>query len=95
MAGVTFRIGHLHVLIMAEKDRPLRFGFILYVSPAHFFLSEGRAHGRKTNGADADDYNLPESITHFLTSFPSAFLLGRFIVDPPFSLYGRQSIFKK
>lgn len=25
MAGVTFRIGHLHVLIMAEKDRPLRF----------------------------------------------------------------------
>ncbi len=43
MAGVTFRIGHLHVRFMAEKDRFLLFGFILDIPPAHFFLSEGRA----------------------------------------------------
>jgi hypothetical protein len=95
MAGVTFRIRHLHVRFMAEKYSSLRFGFILYIPPAHFFLSEGRAHGYEAQDADADYHDPPESIAHFLTSFPSAFLLGRFIVDPPFSLYARQSIFKK
>jgi hypothetical protein len=95
MAGITFRVRHLHVRFMAEKDGPLRFGFILYIPPARFFLGEGRAQGYEAQDADADYHDPPESITHFLTSFPSTFLLGRFIIDPPFSLYARQSIFKK
>jgi hypothetical protein len=54
MAGVTFRIRHLHVRFMAEKDRSLRFGFILHIPTAHFLLSEGRAQSHKTQDADTD-----------------------------------------
>jgi hypothetical protein len=70
MAGITFRIGHFHVRFVAEKDRSLRFGFILDIPPAHFLLSEGRTQSRKAYDADTDYQNPPESITHFLTSFP-------------------------
>jgi hypothetical protein len=40
---------------MAEEDRPRALiGFIFDISPAHFFLSEGRAQGHKAYDADAD-----------------------------------------
>ena len=47
MAGVTFRIRHLHVRFMAEKDYSLLLGFILDIPSAHFLLSEGHTQGRK------------------------------------------------
>ena len=76
MAGVTFRIRHLHVRFMAEKDRSLLLAFILYVSSAHFFLREGCTQGHKAYDADADDENSPEFIAHFLTSFQFIFSLA-------------------
>ena len=69
MTGVTFRIRHLHVFFMAEEDRSLLLGFILYIPSAHFLLSEGSTQGCKAYDADADDENPPEFIAHFLTSF--------------------------
>ncbi len=54
MAGVTFRIRHLHVCFMAEKDRSLLLGFILDIPSAHFLLSEGHTQGRKAYDADTD-----------------------------------------
>jgi len=69
VAGVTFRIRHLHVRFMAEQDRPFLLGFILDISSAHLLLSEGDPQGRKAYDANADDNNSPEFIAHFLTSF--------------------------
>ena len=71
MAGVAFRIRYLHMCIMAEEDRSFLLGFILYISSAHFFLSECRTQSDKACDANADDQNPPKFIAHFLTSFPS------------------------
>jgi hypothetical protein len=73
MAGVTFRIRYLHVCFMAEKDRSLLLGFILYIPSAHFLLCESHTQGRKAYDADTDYHNSPEFIAHFLTSFLSIF----------------------
>jgi hypothetical protein len=72
----AFSFVRVDVCFMAEEDRPLLLGFILYIPSAHFFLSEGHAQGHKAYDADADDQNSPEFITHFLTSFLSIFSLA-------------------
>jgi hypothetical protein len=70
MAFRTLRLMRVYMLFMAEKDCPLGLAFILYIPPAHFFLSEGNTQGRKADDADADYQNPPVPIAHFFTSFP-------------------------
>jgi hypothetical protein len=72
----TFGLLCVHVCFMAEEDRSLFFGFILYIPSTDFFLSEGNAQGRKAHDANTDDEKPPEFITHFLTSFPTIFCLA-------------------
>jgi hypothetical protein len=76
MAGVTFRIRHLHVRFMAEEHHSLLLGFILHIPSAYFLLSEGHTQSRKAYDANADDENSPEFIAHFLTSLPLIFSLA-------------------
>jgi hypothetical protein len=70
---------------VAEKDRSLLLGFILYIPSAHFLLSESNTQGRKAYDADTDYHNLPEFIAHFLTSFLSIFSLAEFLPANPFT----------
>jgi hypothetical protein len=72
----AFNLVRIDMCFMAEENRSLLLGFILYVSSAYLFLSEGYAQGHKAYDADADDENSPEFITHFLTSFLSIFPLA-------------------
>jgi hypothetical protein len=72
----ALRLVRVYVCFMAEEDRSFFLGFILYISSAHFLLSECRAQSDKTCDANADDQYSPEFIAHFLTSFPSNFPLA-------------------